>query len=66
MAEQLAAEVARRAETLGVEVKFVRGMVDGSVSSPEIRASEQADLMVVGRSAKMLHRLAGRSAGASC
>ena len=30
MAEKLAAEVARRAETLGVEVKFVRGMGDAS------------------------------------
>ena len=30
MAKQLAAEVARRAETLGVEVRFVRGMGDAS------------------------------------
>jgi nucleotide-binding universal stress UspA family protein len=59
LAEKLAAEVTRRAETLGVEVKFVRGMGDASRVLTEVARSEQADLMVVGRSAKILHRLAG-------
>jgi nucleotide-binding universal stress UspA family protein len=59
MAEELAVEVARRADLLGVKVKFVRGMGDASRVLTEVARSEKADLMVVGRSAKMLHRLAG-------
>jgi nucleotide-binding universal stress UspA family protein len=59
MAEELAGEVARRADTLGVPVSFVRGMGDATRVLTEVARSEHADLMVVGRSAKMLHRLAG-------
>jgi nucleotide-binding universal stress UspA family protein len=59
MAEQLAAEVARRADTLGVEVSFVRGTGDASRVLAEVARSKHADLIIVGRSAKMLHRLAG-------
>lgn len=59
MAEELAAEVVRRADALDVEVIFVRGMGDAVHVLTEVAHSEHADLMVVGRSAKMLHRLAG-------
>jgi nucleotide-binding universal stress UspA family protein len=59
MAEQLAAEVARRADTLGVEAGFVRGTGDATRVLADVARSEHADLIVVGRSAKMLHRLAG-------
>jgi nucleotide-binding universal stress UspA family protein len=57
--EELACEVARRADALGVEVSFVRGIGDATRVLTEVAHSEHADLMVVGRSAKMLHRLAG-------
>jgi nucleotide-binding universal stress UspA family protein len=59
MAEELAVEVASRAETLGVEVTFVRGIGDAPYVLTEVARSQRADLIVVGRSAKMLHRLAG-------
>jgi nucleotide-binding universal stress UspA family protein len=59
MAGQLAAEVAKRADALRVEVNFVRGTGDASRVLAEVACSEQADLIVVGRSAKMLHRLVG-------
>jgi nucleotide-binding universal stress UspA family protein len=59
MSEGLADEVARRADTLGVEVSFVRGMGDAAYVLTEMAHSQHADLVVVGRSAKMLHRLAG-------
>jgi nucleotide-binding universal stress UspA family protein len=59
MAEELAVEVARRADTLGVAVRFVRGMGNTARVLTEVARAEQADLMVVGRSAKTLHRLAG-------
>jgi nucleotide-binding universal stress UspA family protein len=59
MAEELAAEVERRADTLGVEVRFMRGTGDAVRVLTDVACSEHADLMVVGRSAKMLHRLAG-------
>ena len=59
LAEELAVEVARRADMLGVEVSFVRGMGDAVHVLTEVAHSHRADMMVVGRSAKMLHRLAG-------
>jgi nucleotide-binding universal stress UspA family protein len=59
MAEQLAAEVERRADALGVEVSFVRGTGDATRVLTEVARSEHADLIIVGRSAKTLHRLAG-------
>jgi nucleotide-binding universal stress UspA family protein len=59
MTEELADEVARRADTLGVEVSFVRGIGDAAHVLTEVAHSNHADLVVVGRSAKMLHRLAG-------
>ncbi len=59
MAEELATEVARRADALGVEARFIRGIGDAAHVLTDVAQSEHADLMVVGRSAKMLHRLAG-------
>jgi nucleotide-binding universal stress UspA family protein len=59
MAEELAAEVAKRSDALGVEVSFVRGTGDAARVLAEVARSEHADAMVVGRSAKLLHRLAG-------
>ena len=59
MTEELADEVARRADALGVEVSFVRGIGDAPHVLTEVAHSNHADLVVVGRSAKMLHRLAG-------
>src|SRR5580704_12715835 len=59
MAEELAAEVARRADALDVEVRFIRGIGDAARVLTDLAHSEHADLMVVGRSAKILHRLAG-------
>ena len=59
MAGELAAEVRRRAGTLGVEVRFIRGIGDAVRVLTDVAHSEHADLMVVGRSAKILHRLAG-------
>jgi nucleotide-binding universal stress UspA family protein len=59
MAEQLAAEVATRGEALGVEVSFVRGTGDATRVLTEVAHSKHADLIVIGRSQKMLHRLAG-------
>jgi nucleotide-binding universal stress UspA family protein len=59
LAEELANDVARRADSLGVDVRFVRGIGDASRVLTEVARSERADLMVVGRSAKMLHRLVG-------
>jgi nucleotide-binding universal stress UspA family protein len=57
--EELADEVVRRADTLGVEVSFVRGIGDAPHVLTEMARANHADLVVVGRSAKMLHRLAG-------
>jgi nucleotide-binding universal stress UspA family protein len=59
MAKELAVEVARRADSFGVAVGFVRGMGDAPRVLTEVARSQRADLLVVGRSAKMLHRLAG-------
>jgi nucleotide-binding universal stress UspA family protein len=59
MAEELAGEMARRADELDVEVSFVRRKGDAAHVLTQVARSEHADLIVVGRSAKMLHRLAG-------
>ena len=59
VAADLAGEVARRADELGVEVTFVRATGDAAHVLTDVACSVHADLMAVGRSAKMLHRLAG-------
>jgi nucleotide-binding universal stress UspA family protein len=49
----------RRGDTHGVKVKCVRGMGDTPRVLSDVARSERTDLMVVGRSAKMLYRLVG-------
>jgi hypothetical protein len=51
MADQLADEVARRADSL-VEATFVRAMGDAPSVLAEVPRAQRADLMVVGRSGK--------------
>jgi nucleotide-binding universal stress UspA family protein len=59
VAEELEAEVAKRGTSLGIEVRFVRRIGDAVHELTEVARSVHSDLMVVGRSEKMLHRLAG-------
>jgi nucleotide-binding universal stress UspA family protein len=59
IAEELGGEMARRSDELGVDVRFVRRRGDAAHALTQVARSEHADLIVVGRSAKMLHRLAG-------
>jgi nucleotide-binding universal stress UspA family protein len=59
LAGELEEELARRADELGVEVSFVRQKGDAAHVLTEVARSAHADLIAVGRSAKMLHRLAG-------
>lgn len=59
MAEQLSAEVATRAEELGVEVRFIRKKGDAAHVLAQVAKAANADVIVVGRSAKPLHRLTG-------
>jgi nucleotide-binding universal stress UspA family protein len=59
VADELAAEVARRADALGVKARFIRGVGDAARVLAEVAHAQHADLMVVGRSTKMLHRLGG-------
>jgi nucleotide-binding universal stress UspA family protein len=51
--------VSKRADELDVDVTFVRGSGDAVHVLIEVARAEHADLMAVGRSAKVLHRLAG-------
>jgi nucleotide-binding universal stress UspA family protein len=59
VADELRGEVSRRAAELDVEVVFVRESGDAVHVLTEVARAEHADLMAVGRSAKVLHRLAG-------
>jgi nucleotide-binding universal stress UspA family protein len=59
MASGLADEVTNRAETLGVQLRFLRLQGDASRVLSEVARSEQADLIVVGQSSKMFHRVLG-------
>jgi DNA-binding MarR family transcriptional regulator/nucleotide-binding universal stress UspA family protein len=62
VARQLAGEAAQWASDAGVPLSFVREPGDIIRALTSVARSAGADLVVVGRSAKMLHRLAG-SAG---
>jgi DNA-binding MarR family transcriptional regulator/nucleotide-binding universal stress UspA family protein len=62
VARQLAGEAAQWARDAGVPLSFVREPGDVIRALTSVARSAGADLVVVGRSAKMLHRLAG-SAG---
>jgi nucleotide-binding universal stress UspA family protein len=59
---ELKAEAERRAAEAGVPVTFVREVGDTVRALISVARSAHADLVVVGRSAKMLHHLVG-SAG---
>lgn len=62
VAAELKAEAEHRAAEAGVPVTFVRELGDTVHALIGVARSAHADLVVVGRSAKMLHHLAG-SAG---
>jgi nucleotide-binding universal stress UspA family protein len=59
VAGELKDEAEHRARDLGVHLRFVRGRGDTAPALARIARSLGADLIVVGRSAKMLHHLAG-------
>jgi nucleotide-binding universal stress UspA family protein len=58
-ARHLADEAGQRASEVGVPLSFVRESGDIIRALTSVARSAGADLVVVGRSAKMLHRLAG-------
>lgn len=58
-ADELAGEVHRRAQELGIEVRFVREYGDVAEGLTRVAHSAHADVVAVGRSAKFLHRLTG-------
>jgi len=62
VAAELKAEAEHRAAEAGVQLTFVRELGDPVHALISVARSAHADLVVVGRSAKMLHHLAG-SAG---
>jgi nucleotide-binding universal stress UspA family protein len=59
IASELKDEAVRRARDIGVSVSFVSGYGDASHTLTDIARTVHANLVVVGRSAKMRHRLAG-------
>jgi nucleotide-binding universal stress UspA family protein len=59
VAGKLKAEAEERARELGVNLTFVRARGDPAPAITRIARSREADLIVVGRSAKMLHQIAG-------
>jgi nucleotide-binding universal stress UspA family protein len=58
----LADEAAQRASEIGVPLSFVRQSGDVIHALTSVARSSGADLVVVGRSAKILHHLAGSAA----
>jgi nucleotide-binding universal stress UspA family protein len=59
IAEQLKDEATQRADDLGVHLSFLRVVGDPTFALTNSARSAHADLIVVGRSTKMLHQLAG-------
>ena len=59
VAEHLKEEVEDRARDIGVPLRFVWERGESAPAISRVARSVGADLIVVGRSAKMLHRLAG-------
>ncbi len=59
MVVQLIAEADRRARDRGVPLRFVREIGDTAHALIRVSRSMNADLIVVGRSAKVVHHLAG-------
>jgi nucleotide-binding universal stress UspA family protein len=58
-ADQLEAEAKQRAHHAGIELVFIRQIGDPAAELSRVAQAQHADLIVVGRSAKMLHQLAG-------
>jgi nucleotide-binding universal stress UspA family protein len=59
VAKELRSEASHRAAELGVELDFVTEHGDATHALTDIARALHANLVVVGRSAKVLHRLAG-------
>jgi nucleotide-binding universal stress UspA family protein len=59
VAAELKDEAVRRAGEVGVPVRFVTEYGDVTHAVTEVARTVHAELVVVGRSAKMLHRFAG-------
>ena len=59
MVRQLKEEAERRAGDLGVPLQFVREQGDTAGALTRLSRSVDADLIVVGKSSKILHHLAG-------
>lgn len=59
IADELRSEASHRANELGVELGFVSEHGDASYALTDVARVLHAHLVVVGRSAKALHRLAG-------
>jgi hypothetical protein len=61
MVEQLRVGAERRARNLGVQLRFVRELSDAAhwCTISRVSRSVDADLIVVGKSSKILHHLAG-------
>ena len=57
--EQLRTAVHERSRHLDVPVGFARELGDSAAALTRVARSVHADLIVVGRSSKVLHRLAG-------
>jgi nucleotide-binding universal stress UspA family protein len=59
VAMELKDEAMQRARDLGVPLSFVRELGDAAHALTRVARSAAADLVVVGRSEKLLHHLAG-------
>jgi nucleotide-binding universal stress UspA family protein len=59
IAAELAGEATQRARELGVPLRFVRELGDAAHVLTSVARSAGADLVVVGKSAKMWHHVAG-------
>jgi nucleotide-binding universal stress UspA family protein len=59
MVGQLKDEAQRRSGELGVELEFVREQGDPAIALTRLSRSVDADLIVVGKSSKLRHHLAG-------
>jgi nucleotide-binding universal stress UspA family protein len=59
VSDELNHEAAQRADELGVALSFVTGHGDATTALTDVAHDLHANLIVVGRSAKVLHHLAG-------
>jgi K+-sensing histidine kinase KdpD len=59
VADELRSEASHRADELGVELSFVTGRGDATHALTDVARGLHANLVVVGKSAKVFHHLAG-------